>query len=66
MRNRDIKIELIAFLVIVVVSRIYAQDTSELPLYKNSSIGIEQRVEDLLSRMNLKEKIAQMQNNNFG
>ena len=66
MRNRDIKIELIAFLVIVVVSRIYAQDTSELPLYKNSSIGIEQRVEDLLSRMNLKEKIAQMQHNNFG
>jgi len=65
-RNRNIKIVLIAYLVIAVTSQIYAQGSSEFPLYKDSSIGIEQRVEDLLSRMTLKEKIDQMQHDYFG
>jgi len=33
-----------------------------LPLYKNSSLPFERRVDDLVSRMTLEEKISQMQN----
>lgn len=33
---------------------------SERPLYKNTGVGVEQRVEDLLSRMTLEEKILQL------
>ena len=37
----------------------YAQETQSLP-YKNKDLPIEERVEDLLSRMTLDEKIAQI------
>lgn len=33
---------------------------AEIPLYKNASAPIDRRVEDLLSRMTLEEKVAQM------
>jgi beta-glucosidase len=33
-----------------------------LPAYRNPSLPIEQRVEDLVSRMTLEEKVRQMQN----
>ena len=36
------------------------------PLYKNSKAPIDARVEDLLSRMTLEEKVLQMQNNAVG
>ena len=34
--------------------------SDKTPLYKNSSFPVEQRVEDLLSRMSLEEKVGQM------
>ena len=37
-----------------------AQARKEAPLYKNPSAPVEQRVEDLLSRMTQDEKIAQI------
>lgn len=37
--------------------------TQEMPLYKQPEIPIDQRVEDLVSRMTLDEKISQMKNN---
>lgn len=36
------------------------------PLYKNSKAPIDARVEDLLSRMTLEEKVMQMRNNPTG
>ncbi len=38
----------------------YAQSRPEKPLYKDASAPVEQRVEDLLGRMTLEEKIAQI------
>lgn len=40
----------------------HIKSRSELPPYKNPSLPLEQRVDDLVSRMTLEEKIAQMQN----
>lgn len=39
-----------------------APDLQGSPLYKDKNATVEQRVEDLLSRMTLKEKLLQMQN----
>lgn len=36
------------------------KDNSDKPAYKDSSLGVQQRVDDLLSRMTLEEKVAQM------
>jgi beta-glucosidase len=36
------------------------QSTSEIPPYKNPSLPVEQRVQDLLSRMTLQEKVAML------
>lgn len=38
-----------------------AAATERAPLYKDASLPVERRVEDLLSRMTLEEKVAQMQ-----
>ncbi len=42
------------------------KDQQEKPVYKDKSAPIEQRVEDLLSRMTLKERIQQMENRSSG
>ena len=34
-----------------------------IPAYRNSALPVEQRVADLLSRMTLEEKVAQLQGN---
>jgi len=44
------------FLCLMLVSSIYAQQ----PKYKNPTLPIEQRVEDLIARMTLEEKVAQL------
>lgn len=37
-----------------------SQNSSDAPLYKNSSLPVEQRVQDLLGRMTLQEKVAML------
>jgi beta-glucosidase len=41
-------------------ARIYAQQQSALPAYKNPGLPVEQRVNDLVSRMTLEEKVSQL------
>ena len=50
-------------LVYGLVATAFAQGKAEQPspAYKNPSLPIEQRVEDLVSRMTLEEKVRQMQ-----
>jgi beta-glucosidase len=53
-----------ACLLLLLVCRLPAlpQSRSGLPPYKNPALPIERRVEDLVSRMTLEEKVAQMMN----
>jgi len=44
------------FLCLMLVSSVYAQQ----PNYKNPALPIEQRLEDLIARMTLEEKVAQL------
>ena len=50
-----------ACVVVLNVSGISQAQDNELPLYKDASKDIDQRVDDLLSRMTLEEKVAQLQ-----
>jgi beta-glucosidase len=52
---------LYCFLLVFLILSLNAQTRKDQPKYKNSSIPIEERVNDLLSRMTLEEKIAQLQ-----
>jgi beta-glucosidase len=45
---------------IIVAGAAHAASPSQ-PIYKNAGLGVEARVEDLLARMTLQEKVAQMQ-----
>ena len=56
----------VTFIAVTTIIKTYAQNSYELPIYKDSTKEIEQRVEDLLSRMTMKEKIDQMRHDNFG
>ena len=47
----------ILILTLVQISQLYAQSSIELPVYKDSSKQIEHRIEDLLLRMTLEEKV---------
>ena len=38
-------------------------DADDTPKYKDASLPVEERVEDLLRRMTLREKVLQLQNN---
>lgn len=44
----------------------YAADKPGKPLYKDKSAPIEQRVDDLIGRMTLREKVLQLQNRSSG
>jgi beta-glucosidase len=41
------------------------QSSSDIPLYKNPSLAVEQRVQDLLGRMTLPEKVAMLSGANW-
>jgi beta-glucosidase len=57
----DLRHELLtAALVLLFTLHAAAQD---IPAYRNSALPVEQRVADLLSRMTLEEKVAQLQGN---
>lgn len=49
-----------ALLVAAISAKIYAQEQSAPPAYKNPELPIEQRVNDLVSRMTLEEKVSQL------
>lgn len=54
----------ILFLLILMPLFVFAQ-SKRIPIYKNPSVPVESRVKDILKRMTLKEKIAQMQDISF-
>lgn len=56
---------LVIFSFIVCIS-INAQTSSNAPAYKNKSLPVEKRIEDLLSRMTLDEKVGQLNQVNGG
>ncbi|MEI7501655.1 MAG: glycoside hydrolase family 3 protein, partial [Paludibacter sp.] len=51
------KINIVAIFVIIMISNSFG--TTKIPPYKNPTVAISQRVEDLLRRMTLEEKVAQ-------
>jgi beta-glucosidase len=51
---------LILLLTLIICSLSHAQDSSEKPLYKDSSQPFEKRVDDLISKMTLEEKASQL------
>ncbi|NDW18350.1 glycosyl hydrolase [Dysgonomonas sp. 216] len=59
---REIKLLIVLCLSGLFLFSADAQNKKDLPLYKNKSASVEERVEDLLKRMTLKEKIRQLQN----
>ncbi|HEY6242402.1 MAG TPA: hypothetical protein VIX17_00565, partial [Pyrinomonadaceae bacterium] len=56
------KILLIIAAIIVCLFPIRVAHQQTPPLYKNPSLPIDQRVNDLVSRMTLEEKVSQMMN----
>ena len=50
----------IAIAAVLLANASLAQSRSERPIYKDAAAPVDQRVEDLLSRMTLEEKIAQI------
>lgn len=59
-RLNQCKFKLIYLIIIILVFTIVSFAQEELPAYKNTNLSLEQRVNDLISRMTLKEKISQM------
>jgi beta-glucosidase len=55
-RNR----KYIYFLFVLVVTNAFLFSCTKIPVYKDASLPVEKRVEDLLSRMSLEEKAAQL------
>jgi beta-glucosidase len=51
-------------LILLSINTLVQYSSGQAPLYKNTALPIEQRISDLLKRMTLDEKIAQM--SNFG
>ena len=49
---------LVALFTIATCSFLFAQDNKELPVYKNEKKSLEERAQDLVSRLTLEEKIA--------
>ena len=56
------RLSFILFLILCAVVSLRRAETQSLPPYKNPNLPIEARVDDLVSRMTLEEKVLQMQN----
>jgi beta-glucosidase len=56
------KIAALCTLLVLCVSVVFRIDHKDLPAYKDPSLPIEKRVDDLVSRMTLEEKVSQMMN----
>ena len=57
--NKKIKSAL-GYSVVLLLTLVVACDDSSTPKYKNASLPIETRINDLMSRMTLEEKAAQL------
>lgn len=60
MRKKIASTVFLAFLCAVVCSITSAQQPAEQPAYKNADLPVDQRVNDLVSRMTLEEKVSQL------
>jgi beta-glucosidase len=60
MRNLNGNVILLIFILLILPSSLHAQSTSTAPLYLDPKQPIERRVDDLMSRMTLKEKVGQL------
>lgn len=58
--HRKFKYALLGFLMLMPGIKIFAQQVQEKPLYLDYTKPVKQRVDDLLSRMTLQEKLSQM------
>ena len=47
-------------------SVVFAKGTNDIPLYKDAKVPVEQRINDLLSRMTLEEKVSQLNQYTLG
>lgn len=59
-------LKVLVLLLIGTVSTLQGKPKKDLPLYKQASAPIEQRVEDLLARMTLEEKVLQLNQYTLG
>lgn len=60
------KVYIIISLLLFVINYSYAMVDSKKPVYKNKKASIDARVDDLLNRMTLEEKVRQMENKASG
>src|SRR5215212_5961166 len=56
------KLCLLSAFVLLAIVVVNTANTQSLPPYKNPNLPIEQRVDDLVSRLTLEEKVGQMMN----
>jgi len=59
-RLKIISLEVLKTFIIVLALLFCRHGLAQMPAYKNSLLPVEQRVDDLLSRMTLKEKVGQL------
>jgi beta-glucosidase len=60
LRNLNGNLMLLIFIALTLACSLHAQSTSAAPLYLDPKQPIERRVDDLMSRMTLKEKVGQL------
>ena len=58
------KLLLILVLIVSILMSVYSQNT--IPMYKNASLPVEQRIKDLLQKMTIEEKAGQLNQLNGG
>ena len=60
------KVLIFGLCLLEVTCALSAKDKKSIPLYKDAKVPIEKRVDDLLSRMTLEEKILQLNQYTMG
>ena len=60
MKVKNLVLRLTAFLCVLSCSHLFAQSSTDAPIYLDPKRTIDERVDELMSRMTLKEKIGQL------
>jgi beta-glucosidase len=60
MKVKNLFLPLTAFLCVLSCSHLFAQSSADTPIYLDPKRKIDERVDDLMSRMTLKEKVGQL------